>query len=214
MTAGYIGILKQGDMFRSYWREGEKGAWKPIRLEGEVETSWSDNSFEDILRNLQIDATGSALGILVISDKEESIDFPAVKEALPFSYEELRDFCQSHAEVAAAAHWIYQGQPLDEALCQEAGFPMDEAGGARYILSLGELTGSLEELQTPEIPEEDTAEEAAPQEEEAPQEETLQEEIPQEAEPTPVPMTEKQRRHDAYLREICNGERDNPLKGW
>lgn len=207
MTAGYIGILKQGDKFRSYWREGERGAWKQIQLEGEMETSWSDDSFKDILRNLQIDADTSALGILVISDKEESIDFPEVKEPLPFSYEELRDFCQSHAE--AAAHWIYQGQPLDEALCQEAGFPMDEAGGDRYILSSGELTGSLEELQAPEIPEEDTAEEAAPQEEEAPQEE-----MPQEAEPSPVPMTEKQRRHDAYLREICNGERDNPLKDW
>lgn len=207
MTAGYIGILKQGDMFRSYWREGERGAWKLIRLEGEEETRWSDDSFEDILRNLQIDAASSALEILVISDKEETIVFPSVKEALPFSYEELRDFCQSHAE--AAAHWIYQGQPLDEALCQEAGFPMDEAAGDRYILSLRELTGSLEELQAPEIPEEDTAEEAAFPEEEAPLEET-----PQEAEPTPVPMTEKQRRHDDYFRKISNGDRDNPLKGW
>ena len=204
MTARYIGILKQGDLFRAYWREGEKDAWKPIRLEGEEESPWSIDSFKDIFRYLQIDAATSALGILVISDKEESIAFPAAQEALSFSYEALRDFCRKYA--ACATHWICQGQALDEALCQKVGFPMDEVGGNQYILSATELTGCLEDLQVPEVVEEGPVEEAVASEEAQEEAEPIS--------PPPVLMTEKQRRHDAYFREMVNGVIENPLTEW
>lgn len=194
MTAGYIGILKQGEMFRAYYRKEKTGAWKLIQLEGETDTAWSDESFKKIFRHLQVDESTSALGILVISDKEESIDFPETQEALSFTYEELRDFCRKYCQ--GAAHWICQCQALDEELCQKAGFPMDEFGENQYILLQTEPIGHLEDLQVPEIP---------------------KEEIPKEemTESTPaisVPLTEKQQKYDAYFQNICDGTRENPLK--
>ena len=101
MTVGYIGILKQGEMFRAYYRKEKTGAWKLIQLEGETDTPWSDESFKEIFRHLQVDESTSALGILVISDKEESIDFPKMQETLSFTYEELRDFCRKYCKGAA-----------------------------------------------------------------------------------------------------------------
>lgn len=204
MTEGYIGILKQGKMFRTYYREGKTGTWKPIRLDGETETPWSDQSFKAIFWHLQEDERAGAWEILVISDQEESVAFPEVKETLSFSYEELRDFCRKYA--ASAAHWIWNGQVLDEELCQKVGFPMDETAGNQYILSSAELTGSLENLLMPGTvfsEKENTAKEI----------ENVQE-VPESTPVTPTPLTEKQRSHDAYFQDICTGNRENPLKKW
>ena len=204
MTTWYIGILKKGERFRAYFREGKNGNWKPIRLEGETETPWSDWSFKEIFRYLQVDASTSTLGILVLSDQEESIAFPEVKEALSFSYEELRDFCQKYA--SGAAHWIWQGKELDEGICLKVGFPMDNSAGDQYILSPAELSGNLEGLLTPES--------AFPEKKDTIKEIRNSQEVPESTTVASIPLTEKQRSRDAYFKDICNGARENPLKKW
>lgn len=204
MTTWYIGILKKGERFRAYFREGKNGNWKPIRLEGETETPWSDRSFKEIFRYLQVDASTSTLGILVLSDQEESIAFPEVKEALSFSYEELRDFCQRYA--SGAAHWIWQGKELDEGICLKVGFPMDDSAGDQYILSPAELSGNLEGLLTPES--------AFPEKKDTIKEIRNSQEVPESTTVASIPLTEKQRSRDAYFKDICNGARENPLKKW
>lgn len=204
MTEGYIGILKQGKMFRTYYREGKTGTWKPIRLDGETETPWSDQSFKAIFRHLQEDERTGAWGILVISDQEESVAFPEVKEALSFSYEELRDFCQRYA--SGAAHWIWQGKELDEGICLKVGFPMDNSAGDQYILSPAELSGNLEGLLTPES--------AFPEKKDTIKEIRNSQEVPESTTVVSIPLTEKQRSRDAYFKDICNGARENPLKKW
>ena len=204
MTTWYIGILKKGERFRAYFREGKNGNWKPIRLEGETETPWSDWSFKEIFRYLQVDASTSTLGILVLSDQEESIAFPEVKEALSFSYEELRDFCQKYA--SGAAHWIWQGKKLDEGICLKVGFPMDNSAGDQYILSPAELSGNLEGLLTPES--------AFPEKKDTIKEIRNSQEVPESTTVASIPLTEKQRSRDAYFKDICNGARENPLKKW
>lgn len=204
MTAGYIGILKQGEMFRAYYRKEKTGAWKLIQLEGETDTPWSGLSFKEIFRYLQVDASTSTLGILVLSDQEESIAFPEVKEALSFSYEELRDFCQRYA--SGAAHWIWQGKELDEGICLKVGFPMDNSAGDQYILSPAELSGNLEGLLTPES--------AFPEKKDTIKEIRNSQEVPESTTVASIPLTEKQRSRDAYFKDICNGARENPLKKW
>ena len=198
---GYIGIWKQKGMFRTYYRKGDTGPWERIRLEAEEETPWSTHSFNDIFRYKQIDEMASSLGILVISDQEESIDFPAVSEAIPFSYQKIRDFCQKYAS-KGAAHWQINGQAMDEELCQKAGFPMDSVGDHQYILTNAAPTGSLETLLVPEpdiFKEEDTVHEEVTESKEA-------------TEPAPIPTVSW--RHEAYFQEIYNGDRENPLKKW
>ncbi len=209
MIMGDIGILKQKAMFRIYYRKEKTGAWKLIRLEGEIETPWSDRSFKEIFRNLQVDASTSALGFLVISDKEESIDFPQVKEVLPFSYEELRDFCRKYSP--SAAHWIWQGKVLNEELCQKVGFPMDEVGENQYILTPAELIGNLDDLQVLEIHKNEGKDEEVAKKQGILSKEDEMIEL---TSVIPLPLTEKQRYLDAYVREICNGDRENPLKKW
>lgn len=204
MTTGYIGILKQREMFQAYYQEEGKGRWEPIQLEGEEKSIWSEHSFDDILWFKQIDKNSSALGILVISDHADSIVFPHVQKVLSFSYEVLLVFCRKYA--ASAAHWIWQGKELNEELCQKVGFPMDETAGNQYILSSAELSGNLEDLLA--------SESVIPRKEETVEDVVKPQEVIESTPVVQVPLTEKQRRHDAYFQDICNGDRENPLKKW
>ncbi len=219
MIERYIGIWKQGEMFRTYSREGEEQSWKRVKLEAEDETRWSDQSFEEIFRNRQIDAESSTLGMLVISDKEEVIDFPAAAKTAPFSAQDLRDFCRSYAK-KGAAHWALNGETLDDGLCEKLGFPMDPDAGSQYILTNAAVEDSFEDLlaaesvipeETPEEPEEA---EAAPAEEVEEAEAGQAEEAEETPPPPPVPLSEKQRRQQAYINDILSGDRPDPLKKW
>lgn len=199
MITWYIGIWRRGKMFQSYYREGNGGLWKQNLLNAEEKTIWSDQSFHEIFRRLQINESATPLGIIVISDKEKSIDFPKVSNVVHLSYEDIRDFCLKYAE-KGAAHWILNGKPLDDTLCQKAGFPIDVAESSQYIFTNGKPIGSLDAvtISESEIP---------------PQENKVEEErsIPSE---DLKPLTKKQRSHNALFREIRNGSRENPLKKW
>lgn len=216
MTTGYIGILKQREMFRTYYRDGEKGSWKRILLDAEEESFWSDHSFDEIFRYLQIDTSTSSLGIFVISDKEELIDFPKVSVAVSLSYQDIRDFCWKYVKKGAAC-WTWNGLTLDEEICQKIGVPINADGENQYILTNAEPKDNTNHLLSSQsmISEEKFEEKKvvfAESEKRKMKGKSKTTKTAKTAKTARISLTEKQRRHEEYFNDIYNGDRPNPLK--
>lgn len=131
----HIIVIKKGGRFFVQYNKKPEKEFKTLFQEGEEFADWNADSLQVIFRNLQIDKTREAVGIVIFSDKPESVVFPQLNHPLAYTNRDLSAICRKYK--LKASHWNINNAALPEEEAIQY-FMVDSSGKTMYVLTNAE----------------------------------------------------------------------------